>query len=492
MRGSIAGVLLLALILSVEEGGRSERQATGWPAGQVLSPTVSSASGSAFIVYLPLVLRGEDPPLPKRQVNVPHLSEPLGQDFPRMAIFWFGKVTPTANYADVRVAYTSSELVVYVAIIDRRLWFATSPSPQTLTAWDAVTLLLHLDGNVGIAPTSSSYRFVGGLSNGDTSGRYQAAYRGTGSGWTSASIPFTAVAGWRGDWLNDDGDDRGWAVTFRIPFTSLGRSGPPPEGTIWGLGLMVHDRDDGGGTPIPATPWPERMNPDAPSTWGRLRFGLPGYTPPPVQPVGTVTIRHQLNGAVVKDAAVGGYTVCGDGRDFWTQWGETPEGFYNPERSDFNIQNQIDIADWPCFSKYYVAFPLDAVPRGKVILSATLTLHLMGNAGPNPPPSWIQVLTVAQDWDDQTLTWNNAPLAAENLGGTWVYPVTNWPGWPGIPYHWDVTYAVAQAYTAGQPLRLAMYSADADYHSGKYFVSSDTGDWNATARPTLTIVWGEP
>ncbi|MFN3928674.1 MAG: hypothetical protein ACK4OK_03460, partial [Thermoflexus sp.] len=293
MRGSVMGVLLLALILSVEERGRFEGQATDWPAGQALSPAVSSASGSAFTVYLPAVFQNWGPSL-IRQVNAPRLSDPLGSEFPRMAIFWFGKVTLTANYADVRVAYTDSELVVYVAVIDRRLWFTTSPSPSTLTAWDAVTVLLHLDGNVGNTPTGSSYRFVGGLSNADTSGRYQAAYRGTGSGWGLASIPFTAVAGWRGERLNDDGDDRGWAMTFRIPFASLGRSGPPPEGTIWGLGLLIHDRDDAGGTPIPATPWPERMNPDAPSTWGRLRFGLPGYTPPPARPAGTVTVRHRL------------------------------------------------------------------------------------------------------------------------------------------------------------------------------------------------------
>lgn len=282
-------------------------------------------------------------------------------------------------------------------------------------------------------------------------------------------------------------------MTFRIPFASLGRSGPPPEGTLWGLGLMVHDRDDAAGTPIPILTWPEALDPGGPATWGALRFGLPTYTPPPARPGGTLVIRHGLNGAVVRDAAVGGYTVCGDGRDLWTQWGETTEDFYNPERSDFNIQNQIDLADWPCFSKYYVTFPLDALPPGKVILSATLTLHLFGNAGgADAPRSWIQTLTVAEEWDDRTLTWNNAPLAVANIGGTWVDPVTNDPGWPGIPYRWDVTEAVARAYATGQPLRLALYSADAGYHSGKYFVSSDVGDWNATARPTLTILWGEP
>jgi hypothetical protein len=43
----------------------------------------------------------------------------------------------------------------------------------------------------------------------------------------------------------------------------------------------------------------------------------------------------------------------------------------------------------------------------------------------------------------------------------------------------------------GGPLRLALYEADSAYHSGKYFVTSNTGDWNAVARPTLAVVWGQ-
>jgi hypothetical protein len=487
MSRRVAGLAVLFLFLS---GGlaphipvASVRERRQPLEGGSLSPSVSPT----FSVYLPLVLRGVGA-VPARQVNAPRLADPLGADFSRMAIFWFGRVTPIANYADVRVAYTTSELVVYVAIFDRRLWSNPNPSPSTLTSWDAVTLLLHLEGNIGNAPTPSSYRFIGGLSNGDRSGRYQTAEQGTGTGWAAQAISFTALAGWRGERLNDDGDDRGWAMTFRIPFASLGRSGPPPEGTVWGLAVMVHDRDDAAGTPIPVTVWPESMNPNVPATWGRLRFGMPAYTPPPAQPGGTVTIRHGLNGAVVRDAGIGGYTNCGDGLDYWTQWGETPD----PGRPDFNIQNQVDIADWPCFSKYYVIFPLNAIPPGKVILSATLTLYQMGHAGSNPSPSWIQVLTVREDWEERTLTWNQAPLAWENIGGTRVDPVRSWPGWPGIPYTWDVTRAVAEAYAAGQPLRLALYSADGDYDSGKYFVSSDTEDWNAKGRPTLTVQWGDP
>jgi hypothetical protein len=80
----------------------------------------------------------------------------------------------------------------------------------------------------------------------------------------------------------------------------------------------------------------------------------------------------------------------------------------------------------------------------------------------------------------------------ENISSAWVYPVEQFPGWPGIPWSWDISRAVAQAYEAGEPLRLAIYTADNAYHSGKYFVSSDTGDWNAQARPTIEIRFGTP
>jgi hypothetical protein len=80
----------------------------------------------------------------------------------------------------------------------------------------------------------------------------------------------------------------------------------------------------------------------------------------------------------------------------------------------------------------------------------------------------------------------------ENLDRTWVDPIP-FPGdWSALPaYSWDVTRAAAEALAAGQPLRLALYSADGAYHSGRHFVPSDTEDWNATNRPTLTVVWGE-
>ena len=133
------------------------------------------------------------------------------------------------------------------------------------------------------------------------------------------------------------------------------------------------------------------------------------------------------------------------------------------------------------------------MPPGKTIVSATLTLHQYGNAGDagQAEPSWIQVLTTNADWQENSITWNNAPLAWENIGGTWVNPVLAMPQWPGIAWSWDVSYAVASAYANGQSVRLILYEADSAYHSGKYFVSSDTGDWNIEGRPRLDIYWSD-
>jgi hypothetical protein len=221
-----------------------------------------------------------------------------------------------------------------------------------------------------------------------------------------------------------------------------------------------------------------------------MHFGVPEYAQPPALPKSVVTIRDGLNGSSVEDAHVGGHTTCGADVDHWSEWGDANYAGYE----QINIQNQWDIADYPCFSKYYVTFPLDSLPAGQSIISANLTMVLFGNAGGGiwgePPDSYIEVLTVDEDWDEGTLTWNNAPLAIENISGTWVLPRDY--DKPDQPYQWDVSRAVVEAKAASEPLRLALYSIDGELHSGKYFWSSDTGDWNASARPTLRVYLGMP
>lgn len=250
------------------------------------------------------------------------------------------------------------------------------------------------------------------------------------------------------------------------------------------------------GTPIADKTWPNGVDFNASSTWSQINFGLPIYHPPATAQAGTATIREKLNGAKVPDAAVGGTVdnLCNADGDFWTNWGNA--NFAGAP--NINIQNQSDIADWPCYSKYYVSFPLDSIPADKVIISAKLILHQWGNTGTLDlaKPSLVQVMTIKDSWDESTLTWNNAPLAQENVSQTWVDPVncdiSGGLGWPCVPREWDVSRAVNQAYATGKPLQLALYSANSDYHSGKLFTTSDTGDWNADGRPTLVITWGNP
>ncbi len=444
-------------------------------------------SGAGTTVYLPLVTRASCPADMPR-INAPRFTGTI--PFERTAIAWFGKVSPTQNYTDIRVGYNANELYVYLAIFDRHLWYDTNPSPQTLTQWDAVTLMLDTSGGAALSP--SSWKFVAQL-YGDRSPQRRAVYRGSAAGWQQTSVTFDALPGWRGNALNDNSDsDRGWAMRFTIPFSSLGLSSAPPEGTSWRMAVIVHDRDTRAGPPIGDQFWPPQGSLDAPGCWGFLNFGLPSYQTS-ATPTGSLTIRRPTERSpLVPDADVGGAITnqCpGDENHIWNEWGNRNYG----RAPDFNIQNQSDVSDWPCFAKYYVTFPLDGIPRGKVIVSATLTLHQFGNSGGagQAKPSWIQVLVAAEDWNEQTITWNNAPIAYENVAVSRVDPITGSINWPGVPRTWDVSYAAARAYARGEPLRLILYSADSDYHSGKYFVSSDTGDWNIAGRPRLDVRWGE-
>ena len=460
-----------------------------------LRPSVVNAQAGApdHPIYLPLVVGSGSPPAPSggsdaaQRINIPHFSGAV--PFEQTAVFWFGQVDPNKNSVDVRMGYNDQELYVYITVIDRRMWYTTSPSASNLTAFDSTSLYLSLDGVQGTVPSNRSYRFDSQLSWFEGRAAYQAAARGNGSNWASAAVNFSTQPGYRGT-INQDSDGKGWVMNYHIPFASLGLSGPPPAGTHWALGVVVHDRDSKAGTPLADESWPTAFNASRPLTWGGLTFGLPTYSPPGASPTGSASIQNKRNNAVVKDAAVGGGANCGAGLDYWQNWGLA--NYSGPNMTERNVQNQSDVSDYPCFSKSYFSFPLGQVPAGKVILSATLSLHQMGNSDPTgAKPSLIQVSLVNSNWNPGTINWNNAPQAIENVSQAWVDKLDSFPGWPGVQRDWDVTRAVAMAYAAGQPLSIALYSADSDYHSGKYFVSSDTGDWNSAARPVLTVTWGQ-
>ena len=261
---------------------------------------------------------------------------------------------------------------------------------------------------------------------------------------------------------------------------------------MWKLGVRIHNRDSAH-SQIPDTWWPKGAGSTNPSSWGLLHFGVPVYQAPKPGSTKEYTVRNRLNNQVVTDGMVGGSLACGSflgGMD--NRWAHEGSQSY-PGAIHFNIMNEADISDWDCFSKFYVTFPLSALPKGKAMVNAKITLYEYANAGiqGQPNPSYIQVGEVNQDWKPATLCWNNAPLLQENINSIFV-PTKSKPKipWPGLAITWDVSRAVAQAYAAGQPLRLVFYDTDDQYNSGKYFTSSTVGDWDATGRPTLQVTLG--
>lgn len=439
------------------------------------------------INYLPIIFKLHTSASPI--VNLPDIENEQGEFLPEeAAAFGFGRVTPIENYTDIRVGYTQTELWVRVSVFDRRLWYDPSPTLEDLTNWDSVSLFLDTGGD--------TFRFDAQMNWWEERDQFQASYQLINGNWTPAPITFLTDSVWWGfPQPNDDQDDRAWAIAFSIPYLSLGYNEAPAEGTEWRLGFQVYDRDDSIGTPIPTKYWPDSLLINHPLTWGVAHFGLPEYTIPQASNPQNFTLRNGFNGITVTDGMVGGGTVCGDGLDFWNEWGDFS---YLGSRA-LNVQNQGNTDDWPCFSKIYMNFPLDSLPLDKEVITATLTLHQLGNSigFPYDPPkalnSLIQVWQINQDWDPNTLSWNNSPQPVENISRSWLGSI--YPGDPddlGIARTWDVSILVAEAYDFRKPLQMLLYSADFYGPHGKYFFSSSSDDWAGAWRPSLTITLGNP
>ncbi len=422
-----------------------------------------------------------------RSINIPDFQN-SAVPFDQTAIFWFGAVSSSDNFVDVRMGYNNSELYVDLHIVDRYLWYDPNAKGPNLTTGDTATVYLNTTQNGSNAPDQSAYKFVAQVDWYQPRTYYQQTYRGNGSTWVVSPIAFTAVSGWRGTGFNGK-EDAGWTMTYHIPFSSLGTAGPPSQGTPWKLGIQVHNQDNASDMPLSLKWWPETADDLLPSSWGVLVFGLPTYQAPQTTNNATYTVRNGLNNQVVTDGMVGGSLGCyNKGLNRWTGLG----GQSYPGATRVNIQNEWDISDWNCFSKFYISFPLTSLPVGQGVVSAKVTLYEFGNSGTKGKltPSLIQVASVNEGWDPATLAWNNAPLVKENISTTVVNIMPGAIIYPGQPYSWDVSKALADAYAAGQPLRLVFYSSDSAYNTGKYFFSSTIPDWNATGRPTLQATLG--
>src|ERR1051326_4455024 len=203
-----------------------------------------------------------------RRINAPYFGSsavPFGQT----AIFWFGSVSSADNYVDVRVGYNNSELYIDLHIVDRYDWYDPNAKAPNLAIGDTATVYLNTTQNGNGAPDQSSYKFVSQVSWYQTRTHYMQAYHGNGSTWVASNIGFNAVSGWRGTGFNGK-EDSGWTMTYHIPFSSLGKSGPPAQGTSWKLGIKVHNQDNASDTPLSLKCWPATENDGVPSSWGAL------------------------------------------------------------------------------------------------------------------------------------------------------------------------------------------------------------------------------
>lgn len=494
----LVSLLLMAgvLLLSGDWPGRAEA-ASSYTAFRAAPPLRAAADPGA------------------RRVNAPYLEE--GLDWNRAAIFWFGQNEqgdpPTRNYVDVRVGYTADGLHIQATIADYYLWYDESATASSdLTQYDALAVYLDAAHDRAAAPQSDDYRFLVGALHWQDIDDYVRQARGSGSGWNTAWRPSAA---WSADaWMswdydsgpnsNEGGIDYGWTAILDIPWQTLGLAAAPGRGTTWGLGVHLYDRDSAapGGYVDPES-WPEGLASGAPASWGELAFDPPAYQPPPATATGTTIIRRaaEADTSVVQDAWVGGGGSCSGAHEGGA---DTNHGGFNPDgtvrESELYLGSETAVTHLPCFNKSFLRFSLDEIPRNKVILSAQLTLHHWGNSGdpsaardedrPHDSYAWLYAMTGA--WAESGVTWNNAPLAGENIDVVRITPLSAHPGWPGVAYTWDATEAVAAAYAAGQVASLAIYDSAAGRNTSKYLTSSETGDWNAEGRPTLTVVWGEP
>src|SRR2546421_2144342 len=192
---------------------------------------------------------------PVRRINIPYFQN-AAVPFNQTAIFWFGSVSSSSNYIDVRMGYNNSELYVDLHIVDRYVWYDPHAQAPNLSIGDTATLYLSTTPNGSSAPNQYSYKFVAQVDWYQPRTHYQQAYRGNGSSWVVAPLAFTAVSGWRGTGLNCQ-EDSGWALTYHLPFAALGKSGPPSAGTSWKLGVKVHNQDNASDTPLSIKCWPE-------------------------------------------------------------------------------------------------------------------------------------------------------------------------------------------------------------------------------------------
>jgi hypothetical protein len=123
----------------------------------------------------------------------------------------------------------------------------------------------------------------------------------------------------------------------------------------------------------------------------------------------------------------------------WYLWNVAEEEV--PPEGEEGEPTIVEVEREKIVSIVYLKFELSEL-EDKTIDSAMLQLYAHNVA--LSAPRYVQVYEVSSDWDELTLTFNNAPRWGQNaLATTTVYQANQW-------YGWDVTDDVAARASSGQ------------------------------------------
>jgi hypothetical protein len=359
-------------------------------------------------------------------------------------------------------------------------------------------------------------------------------WEGEEGSWSSVDDPGVEGRIWYhahgSSWNEDPGPsnntttfDNGTTYHLFVPWTSLGLEAAPPSGGSMRMMVTVHDVDDprdadasldpppsergsAGVGPLPDRSWPEGADPEDASTWGTIILHQAPYEAVEVISTEEVTV-YPADVGEMRDVTVGGHSFI---EERWTEGGGNPGDYAWDSCMDTRFGERADLFIHPeggpthmCFfARTLMYWDLGGVvPDGHVVTRATLVLHHFGgdaNEDPGTPgfdvlTSPVQVHRLEGGWVDEPLaecvTWNTAPLAAENVGYGEVTPIPSHEERRDVTF--DVTPLVARAVIRAEPLNIALYGADTTANTGKYFVSAE-GGWEDANHPHLVISHGEP
>jgi len=316
-------------------------------------------------------------------------------------------------------------------------------------------------GNVSSGDNYISVRLVG-----NTDGlrlRLQAIDRSLTSGdAVTVTLNGAQIAQWNIEPRGGNGLDdlRGWSASSGvIPWATFG--GMPTVGDAWPLTIQRTDADTGRAT--------------TQADWqGSVKWGAPNYA--------TQRTATYIDVPLTGDSMLGGGTDCGDRYDFpeyfpgWgmRNWGDSPYA---------TVENQWDVADWPCSNKWVAKWDLPPLPAGATVVGAELSAWMFGQMGygcgyceDGTKDTIWQAYQVPATWSEASVAWDTAPPWSENVSATLVRPVPDAPNWDGnaIEYAFDVGEIVRRAYQGGDGAASALFATSAgQYHSGKYFYSRE-------------------